>query len=69
MQVENRNSMEEMNPKSSHKSQRPTCSHNNESNKYSKVIAIVYMHKTWCRPLSALCLLLSLCEFIFAWFT
>ena len=40
-----------------HKNQRPTCSHIQESYKYTKLEAIIHTQKTWCSPLWPLCML------------
>lgn len=39
--------------------QRPTCTRTQESNKNTKVKAIIYMQGTWCGPVQAPCLLFS----------
>jgi hypothetical protein len=42
-----------------HKNQRHTHSQTQESHKNPKLEVIMYMQRTWCKPVWALCLLLQ----------
>lgn len=38
------------------KNERPTCLHTQTSHKNTKLEAIIYMQRTWCRPKQDLCM-------------
>lgn len=43
--------MEEKSPKRRHKNQRPTCPYTQGSHKNTKLKAVIFMQKTWSRPM------------------
>ena len=46
-----------------HRNQKPTYSHTQEFQSSTKLKALIYLQRIWCRPVQALCFCFSLCEF------
>jgi hypothetical protein len=57
MEVGQGKPMEGKEPKTKHKNQRPTHLHSQESPESTKLEAIMYAQKPWCRPMQNLCIL------------